>query len=96
MLSAETLNRVSASYARGYRDGYAGRPAVDEKASTHPFDRPFANFDYARGHAAGANDAKWAAKDRERERLKWEKDKAEIERKRRQQAKALDREQWTG
>jgi hypothetical protein len=61
MLSAQTLNRVSPSYARGYRDGYDGKTAADGKANSHPFDRPFANFDYAKGHEAGANDRKWAA-----------------------------------
>ena len=60
MLSPSVLNRVSDSYRRGYYDGYAGKPAEDAKASTHPFDRPFANGDYANGHKAGANDRKWA------------------------------------
>ena len=52
--------RVSASYARGYRDGYDKRPAQDAKAPDHPFDRPFANHDYAAGHKAGVIDRKWA------------------------------------
>lgn len=56
MLSPATLNRVSASYARGYRDGYAGMPNMDTLKSDHPFDRPFANFDYQEGYKAGAND----------------------------------------
>ena len=56
MLDAATLNRVSCSYARGYRDGYAKRVQADEKPSTHPFDRPFANYDYTEGYKAGAND----------------------------------------
>ena len=60
MLTPKTLERVSASYRRGYYDGYNGQPAVDAKASEHPFDRPFANADYASGHKAGANDRKWA------------------------------------
>jgi hypothetical protein len=60
MLSPKTLERVSASYRRGYYDGHAGKPAEDAKASAHPFDRPFANADYAAGHEAGANDRKWS------------------------------------
>lgn len=60
MLSAATLNRVSASYARGYRDGYAQRPCVDTLPSVGLGDRPFANFDYTEGHKAGANDRKWS------------------------------------
>lgn len=59
MLSAATLNRVSASYRRGYEDGYAGREPVGEKTDS-PLDRPFADYDYAEGHKAGANDRKWA------------------------------------
>jgi hypothetical protein len=68
MLSPQTLGRVSASYRRGYYDGYDGKRASDEKASAHPFDRPFSSGDYASGHKAGANDRKWndhyAAKNR--------------------------------
>ena len=56
MLDSATLNRVSCSYARGYRDGYAKRPNHDALASAHPFDRPFASHDYAEGYKAGAND----------------------------------------
>jgi hypothetical protein len=59
MLSAQTLNRVSHSYRRGYQDGYAGRDPVGENTDG-PFDRPFANFDYAEGHKVGANDRLWA------------------------------------
>lgn len=59
MLSPATLERVSASYRRGYYDGYDGKPLADEKAPTHPFDRPFAVHDYANGHKAGANDRAW-------------------------------------
>lgn len=66
MLSSAALNRVSSSYARGYRDGYAGNDGGDPKAPRHPFDRPFANFDYREGYAAGANDRKWAEHYRQR------------------------------
>jgi hypothetical protein len=59
MLSAATLNRVSSSYRRGYQDGYAELEPIGE-ATDGPLDRPFANFDYAAGHNAGANDRKWA------------------------------------
>jgi len=59
VLSPQTLNRVSSSYRRGYYDGYGQKPATDALKSEHPFDRPFANHDYANGHKAGANDRKW-------------------------------------
>jgi hypothetical protein len=66
MLSPATLNRVSASYARGYRDGYASKLPPTLWEPVDPFDRPFANFDYVEGYKAGANDARCAAKDRAR------------------------------
>jgi hypothetical protein len=59
MLSAATLNRVSPSYRRGYQDGYDKLEPIGE-ATDGPLDRPFANFDYASGHNAGANDREWA------------------------------------
>lgn len=66
MLSDKTLGRVSMSYARGYRDGYAGR---DKRTSDNGIAninadtiggtiRPFADYDYEQGYSAGANDAK--------------------------------------
>jgi hypothetical protein len=58
MLTAATLNRVSGSYRRGYQDGYAGKEPVGEQTDG-PLDRPFANFDYTEGHAAGKNDRYW-------------------------------------
>lgn len=54
MLSPQTLERVSVSYRRGYYDGYDGKAADNPKR--HPFDRPFANFDYEQGYKAGASD----------------------------------------
>ena len=61
MLSPQTLERVSVSYRRGYYDGYDGKP-VGYGDERHPFDRPFANFDYEQGYKAGANDKKWFLK----------------------------------
>lgn len=60
MLSPETLERVSASYRRGYYDGYCGE--VPQNPPRDHFDRPFANDDYAAGYKAGANDRKWSDK----------------------------------
>ena len=59
MLSAATLERVSLSYKRGYRAGYAGQSDQDPKGP-HGMDRPFADFDFSEGFKAGANDRKWA------------------------------------
>jgi hypothetical protein len=65
MLSDKTLERVSMSYARGYRDGYAARdkrtPANGITAINNDIIggtiRPFADYDYEQGFSAGANDA---------------------------------------
>lgn len=59
MLSDKALERVSGSYRRGYRAGYAGEPSQDTMPSTGLGDRPFADFDFNEGYKAGANDAKW-------------------------------------
>lgn len=67
MLSDKTLERVSMSYRRGYRDGYSGRPKAtpDNGISAINNDtiggtiRPFADYDYEQGFSAGANDARW-------------------------------------
>jgi hypothetical protein len=61
MISANTLSQVSNSFRRGYYDGYDGKPKVNQ-IGRHPFDRPFANFDYDEGYKAGINDRKWADK----------------------------------
>lgn len=55
MLSDATLNRVSLSYARGYRDGYTGttEPHVENPEAM----KPFKDADYNAGHCAGACDA---------------------------------------
>lgn len=63
MLTAQTLNRVSHSYRRGYYDGYEGRAAQNLPVPTTeqgvPL-KPFSDFDYAKGFEAGANDKRWA------------------------------------
>jgi hypothetical protein len=62
MLSDATLNRVSSSYRRGYRDAEAGRPPQNAPVETCggvPM-KPFSDFDYNEGWNAGANDAYWA------------------------------------
>lgn len=67
MLSDRTLERVSMSFARGYKDGYYGRPKhtpdsgiADINADTIGGTvRPFADFDYDKGYEGGVNDAKW-------------------------------------
>lgn len=52
-----TLERAGPNYARGYRDGEAGKrrnpPAVAGPC--------FASHDYEEGYKAGANDAHWRA-----------------------------------
>lgn len=68
MLSPQTLERVSVSYRKGYYDGHAGRTrAVPETGIEKINDdtiggtiRPFADVDYEKGYAAGANDRKWS------------------------------------
>lgn len=64
MLSDLTLERVSMSYRRGYRDGYAGRAksipdngisAIDDDIIGGKI-LPFADYDYEQGYSAGAND----------------------------------------
>lgn len=68
MLSDRTLERVSVSYAIGYRDGHQGRdkrtPANGISAINNDTIggtiRPFADYDYEQGFSAGANDAKWS------------------------------------
>lgn len=70
MLSDRTLERVSASYRRGYRDGALGCEKVTPQTGLSALGddtiggtiRPFANYDYEQGYAAGANDAKWASR----------------------------------
>ncbi len=66
MLSPQTLNRVSASYRKGYYDGYDGKPqavyADFDFTSNSAVVRPFANHDYQDGYKAGANDRKWSQK----------------------------------
>jgi len=63
MLSDRTLNRVSDSYRRGYRDGYAGNPPDNKKDPALML--AFSDFDYEAGYKGGANDAKWERLDRE-------------------------------
>lgn len=66
MLSNKTLERVSVSYRRGYRDGYSGKPAqIAENTSSMAeilWHKPFGQHDYTEGYKAGANDAHWAGK----------------------------------
>ncbi len=57
MLSPATLERVSHSYRKGYRDGWEGRNRDQNKPID--FVKPFANYDYSEGYKAGANDRKW-------------------------------------
>lgn len=63
MLSAQTLNRVSHSYRRGYQDAAEGKaPKNDPVPTTEngvPL-KPFSDFDYNEGWEAGANDAYWS------------------------------------
>lgn len=66
VLSAQTLNRVSSSYRRGYYDGYFGREPKNDPVPTTdqgiPL-KPFSDFDYDSGVKAGANDRLWADRD---------------------------------
>ena len=57
MLSAQTLERVSVAYRRGYYDGYEARQLFCQVRPEYI--KPFADFDYDEGYKAGANDAKW-------------------------------------
>ena len=63
MLSNRTLERVSISYRRGYRDGYDGKTQENQINQGIAGDgvalRPFANGDYESGYKAGKNDRKW-------------------------------------
>jgi hypothetical protein len=69
MLSDRMLERVSQSYARGYRDGYANRPKSTPATGIAEINHdsiggtihPFADFDYDEGYRAGANDARWSS-----------------------------------
>ena len=64
MLSAQTLNRVSSSYRKGYYNGYFGEEYAEPKPLTNLIDAPrgaraihaFADYDYRKGYHAGAND----------------------------------------
>jgi hypothetical protein len=57
MLRNAALERVSVAYRRGYRDGYNG---TNQGANVRPeYIKPVAEFDYAEGLMAGANDRKW-------------------------------------
>lgn len=63
MLSANTLNRVSHSYRRGYYDGYDGKANQNEPVPTTDMGipmKPFSDYDYQEGYGAGANDRKWS------------------------------------
>lgn len=57
MLSPQSLQRATLSYARGYRDGYFGKNQNDPTAID--LSKPFASGDYADGYDAGQNDRKW-------------------------------------
>ena len=59
MLSDATLERVSVAYRRGYKDGFYGRENTGALVKPE-YIKPFADFDYAEGYKAGANDRKWA------------------------------------
>lgn len=56
MLSANTLDRTSMAYRKGYNDGYFERVF---NATAHPSDHPFAAGDYKDGYLAGKNDRYW-------------------------------------
>jgi hypothetical protein len=68
MMSDQQLERVSLSFARGYKDGYWGRPKATPDNGIAQINndtiggtiRPFADFDYEEGYKGGANDAHWA------------------------------------
>jgi collagenase-like PrtC family protease len=60
MLSAATLERVSASYRKGYHAGYAGEPNAYSELKVPAMMLPFGEFDYTTGYEAGANDRRWA------------------------------------
>lgn len=56
-MNPQTLERIGVAYRRGYYDGYEGK---EQFLEVRPgFIKPFAEFDYAEGYKAGANDAKW-------------------------------------
>ena len=62
MLSAQTLERVSCAYRKGYYDGYDGR---DKFAKVKPeYIKPFADHDYEEGYKVGQNDRAWAEHER--------------------------------
>lgn len=57
MMSAQTLERASVAYRKGYQDGYYGR---ERFCAVKPeYIKPFAEYDYDGGYKAGENDAKW-------------------------------------
>lgn len=65
MLRPNTLNRVSDSYRRGYYDGFALKPHANRAipVTDHGIPmKPFSDFDYAEGRAAGLNDYYWQEK----------------------------------
>ena len=62
MLSDATLERVSVSYRRGYRDGAAGREPFHQVKPEFITEsginlKPFADYDYKEGYKSGENDA---------------------------------------
>jgi hypothetical protein len=57
MLSAQTLERVSVAYRKGYYDGYFNQiPFCVVKPE---YIKPFADFDYKAGYEAGLSGTKW-------------------------------------
>lgn len=62
-----TLERASQGYRNGYRDGEDGREKRTPSTGIAAINddtiggtiKPFADFDYNSGYAAGANDARW-------------------------------------
>jgi hypothetical protein len=67
MLSPKTLERAGAAYTRGYYAGHAGESNVNPYRVDS-----FAHTDFASGHAAGVNDAYWAAKRTEENNARFE------------------------
>lgn len=70
MLSSQALERTTCSFRNGYHHGYDQRELnvpdngiagiMDDRMGLEPV-KPFADFDYKQGYAAGLNDKLWSA-----------------------------------